>query len=127
MKRKVYSFALVFIICGSYANAQSEKDIKIDEHKNALHASAGIGGMYLTAIVNYEYVLPDFIRDKPIKSYAKLGLGAYAVWDNSGQLFVVEYGMLLGAKKHRMEINAGYNHLINGDLKGLYPIAGGVG
>ena len=66
-------------------------------------------------------------QNSKISSFVKIGTGGYALWGIGGQYILAQYGILIGAKKHHLELGAGPNYFISGDLVGELPFTTTLG
>ena len=99
-----------------YSQKESIKDVGFN--KNAIYGNVGIGGLVVTATGYYERMIT---QNSKISSFVKVGVGGYALAGDGGQYILAQYGILTGAKKHHLELGAGPNYFINGDLQGGLP------
>jgi len=116
--------AIIFLCPISCAYGQKPNPSKTELNKNALYGNIGIGGFYLTATGYYERIVTQGVK---ISTFIKAGVGGYSLWLESGQFILAQYGILTGKKKHHLEIGAGPNYVINGDLQRTPPITATVG
>lgn len=93
-------------------------------NKNAIYGNIGIGGLYFTATGYYERIIT---QKNKIASFIKVGTGGYALWGVGGQFILAQCGILTGRKKHHLELGAGPNYIINGDLQGDLPLSATIG
>lgn len=103
---------------------QNENIKEIGFNKNAIYGNVGIGGLYLTATGYYERIIT---QNNKISSFIKAGVGGYALWGVGGQFILAQFGILTGIKKHHLELGAGPNYFINGDLQGDLPFTATIG
>jgi len=118
---------LVVLICvvSSAANGQENQPTETNNAKNALYLSAGTSVLWHGASVTYERTLQENMFNRPISSFAKLGLGYYLMWDwepnYGGPWTFSHYGLLFGKKSHHFEFSAGVMYAFSGDLEGFFP------
>jgi uncharacterized membrane protein (Fun14 family) len=119
--------ATIFVCSISSVYGQEKRPQEIELNKNAFYGNVGVGGLYFTATGYYERMLT---QNSKISTFVKAGVGAYALWGIGGLFTLAQYGILTGKNKHHLEIGAGPNYFINGDLKGtggLLPFTATVG
>lgn len=105
-----------------YGQKESINDVGFN--KNAIYGNVGIGGLYFTATGYYERMIT---QNSKISSFIKVGAGGYSSWGDGGQYILAQYGILTGAKKHHLELGAGPNYFMNGDIKGKLPFTATIG
>jgi hypothetical protein len=105
-----------------YGQKESIKDVGF--YKNAIHGNVGIGGLYLTATGYYERMIT---QNSKVLSFVKVGFGGYSTWGDEGNYILGQFGILLGANKHHLELGAGPRYVINGGIQGYLPFTATIG
>jgi len=95
----------------------------IRQKSNAALGSVGSLGLYFTANVYYERLIT---QHRLVKTFARVGYGIYASWNDEGNYLIGQVGVLLGKKNNFFEFGIGGTH-IREDLAGLFPISGTLG
>jgi hypothetical protein len=123
------TLSLIFIISLLFfSNSGVAQDLKTDlvepkMYNNSLNISVGPGGIfifYLPAAVYYERMFQGELFGPKIASIFDAGLGVETHWGGGGRFYMGRYGVLVGAKKHHLEVKAGLVYF-TGDLQGLNP------
>lgn len=123
-KINLWIVSILFLCAFNTVYGQKENAPK-EFHKNAVYGNVGVGGLYFTATAYYERVLTQ--RSK-FTTFVKVGTGGYVLWGLGGQYILAQYGILLGAKKHHLEIGLGPGYFVSGDFKGDGPpLSGTIG
>lgn len=114
---------LLGLINSVYGQIENTQEVELK--KNAVYGNIGIGPVYFTGTGYYERIIT---QNNKISSFAKVGIGGYAIWGTGGQYILAQYGILTGAKKHHLELGAGPAYFISGDLKeGEPPFTATIG
>lgn len=126
-KYKNLLLLLLVLFSGSINSVfgQVENSQETAFNKNSVYGNVGVAGLYFTATGYYERLVA---QNSDISSFVKFGIGSYALWGEGGQYILAQYGILTGAKKHHLEIGAGLNTFLSGDLEGDFlPLSGTIG
>lgn len=125
MKNKTI-LALVFLmICFLSISQERQKEVIVKNYyPNAIYGSVGVGGLYFTATGFYERTLS---YNGNLRTFAKVGVGGYALWGIGGIYGMGHLGLLTGPNNNHLELSAGYNRFFTGDLQGDYPLSGTLG
>jgi len=113
---------ITLLLCSIYAKEGNAQHVELN--KNAIYGNVGTAGLYFTATGYYERII---IQQSKISHFIKVGTGGYALWGEGGQYILGQYGILTGSKKHHLELGAGPNWFLNGDLKGDLPFTATIG
>ncbi|SFT74005.1 hypothetical protein SAMN05216474_2066 [Lishizhenia tianjinensis] len=125
MKNKATLLLSLLLISPLNFSQEREQEIIVkDYYPNAVYGSLGIGGLYFTATGFYERTLSYNGR---LRTFAKVGVGGYALWGIGGVYGMGHLGLLTGANNNHLELSAGYNRFFTGDLQGDYPLSGTMG
>ena len=89
--------------------------------KTSLHGGLGFAGIYATGFLNLEQMLTQHLDKKITGTFAKVGLGTYGSWVDSGDYLYLQYGFITGKKANHFEMSAGPNFVLRGDM--TLPIA----
>lgn len=106
-------------------NTRKKKTKEKKRNSNAIYVNIGNGLLYFTATAYYE---KKVTQNTMASTFIKTGIGGYALWGEGGYYALAQYGILAGSKNNHLELAAGINYFINGDLKGQkYPFSGTLG
>ena len=89
--------------------------------KTSLHGGLGFAGLYATGFLNLEQMLTQHPDKKITATFAKVGLGSYGSWTDTGDYLYLQYGFITGKKANHFEMSAGPNFVLKGEME--LPIA----
>ena len=117
---------LFFFVFSIKSYAQVNEKPQIEEFKkNTFHGGLGFLIIYATATMNYERIISQNPDKFFTASFVKIGFGAFAGWNESGQYLITQYGVMTGKKASHLELNVGPNFNLGGDLD--FPLSFGLG
>lgn len=129
---KVISIYRVFAL-GSFLflnlitiSAQIENEQNALLKKNSIYGGLGYAVVYGTYSGFYERILKQNNR---LSSFIKVGYGAYALAGSAepGKFVLAQYGIMMGRNKHHLELGAGPNWYLNGELQSKIPFSATIG
>ena len=117
---------LSFLVLSNHSFAQSNGESTMEDfRKNTFHGGLGFLILYGTATMNYERVISQNSDKFFTASFIKIGFGAYSTWGDNGQYLISQYGVMTGKKSNHLELSAGPNIVLSGDME--FPVAFGLG
>ena len=117
---------LVFLPNTLAAQNTKADPIESNMFNNAIYGSVGNGGLYFTATAYYERMLKRNTQESKITTFVKAGFGGAAYWGGQSQYILGQFGILTGAKKHHLEVSAGFLKPFDNKL-GSFPLSGSIG
>ena len=119
---------LMIVIFTATLTAFPAKAQDMNLKKNAIYGNVGVGGFYFTATAYYERIIQQNLWNKNIAYFIKGGIGAEAHWGVGGPYILGQFGIITGAKTNHLEISAGPNIFLSGDLQGDFlPLSAALG
>jgi hypothetical protein len=115
-------FCLVLTLNTAFAQENSSPSFR----KNGLSGSLGFAGIVATATSNYERILTQSLDKGITATFAKVGLGTYGGWVDSGSYLYLQYGFLTGKNANHLEVSAGPNFNLN-NAEDMLPVAFNIG
>lgn len=112
-------------------HSQKEISVATGLNNNSIQLNIGYLLLYGTININYERVLKQYLWDKNISSFAKIGIGFFGNFGGTGGYTSAQLGILTGENKHHLEISGGVCLNVPkfgwGDDPIGFPIAANVG
>jgi hypothetical protein len=125
MKTRVLLLILFFGIFLSISPASAQGSENPAFKKNSIYGSLGFAGFYGAATGNFERILTQSLERGVVATFVKSGLGSYGSWGDGGSFLYFQYGFLTGSKAGHLELSAGPNFTLKGDMN--LPVAATLG
>lgn len=93
--------------------AKSQNDSPGIPYRNNVYVTGGTLLLISTATINYDRTFPLNTRSHNLYLLAKAGGGAFALWEDSGELYYLAAGILAGKKKNYFELTGGSHARFN--------------